>query len=557
MKPLSLTFRLLSLITLILSPTCNAVSEETPAKREPRHAPLLSGLGELHHPVTTTSPRAQRYFNQGLALSFAFNHREAIRSFEAAAQIDPQCAMAFWGVALASGPHVNRPMNEEDNTRAWKALQQALALKPKVSPREQAYIDALAPRYQAAHVEDRAHLDLAFANAMRRLARQYPDDPDALTLFAEALMDTMPWAYWTDQHHPKPETQEVFDTLQAVLSRHPDHPGANHLYIHAVEAGPQPELGLPAADRLARGITHAGHLVHMPSHIYMRVGQYTDAVTANERAVKADRDYIRQCRAQGFYVGAYYPHNMHFLWWAQLFEGRSADSLKSARRVARFAVDSVCGPSPAVEAPRLRHLPWLTQARFGQWDALLRESQPAATNDFLVDRALWHFTRGLALLAKNQPDAAAIEHQALTALAQSPDAKALDNPAFPASATLKVADLWLAGRLAGARGDHTRQIELLQAAVHAEDTLPYMEPTFWPIPIRPALGRALLEAGQPERAEQVFRDDLQRWPRNAWGLLGLQTALRRQNKTAAADLVQREFEQAWQRADTQLVLAWF
>jgi tetratricopeptide (TPR) repeat protein len=546
---------LLCLAVLPLLATAPLRGQTAPTGKLP--GPLLDGLGDLHHPVTTQSPQAQRYFDQGLRLLFGFNHREAIRSFRSAAHLDPRCAMAHWGVAYAYGPHVNRPMDSNDTAQAWTALQQAVALKPKASPKEQAYITALETRYRPVHQDDRLALDKAFARAMRELVKQYPDDLDAQVIFAESLMNTMPWDYWTRDRTPKPETEEVLAALRFVSSRNPDHPGANHFHIHAVEAGPNPELGLPAADRLLDYAPAAGHLVHMPAHIYMRVGQYADAVVANERAVRADRDYIRHCRAQGFYPGAYYPHNMHFLWWAQLFEGRSREALRTANQVAAYALDNYCGPSKAVEAPRLRHLPWLTLARFGRWDEILALTQPPDVNDFLVDRALWHFTRGLAFAAKKDAAAAEATQRALSAIAASEAAKKLSSPVFPAADTLNVASLWLAGKVAGANGDTRAMIEHLAKAVAAEDAIPYMEPSYWPVPARPTLGAAWLQAGDAAKAEQVFREDLKRWPRHAWSLFGLVQALRRQGRTQSAELVRREFEAAWQRADVQLSLEWF
>lgn len=520
-------------------------------------SPLFQGLGDLHHPVSTTSPSAQRYFDQGLRLLFGFNHREAIRSFRSAAQLDPHCGMAHWGVAYACGPHVNKPMDSNDTANAWSALKLALEAKPKLPAQEQAYISALEKRYQAEHQPDRSALDKAFANAMRELARDYPDDLDAQVLFAESVMDTMPWDYWTRDRSPKPETQEILGVLRFVMARNPDHPGANHFYIHAVEAGPNPELGLPAADRLRNYAPSAGHLVHMPGHIYVRVGQYDDAILANDLAVKADRSYIEQCRALGFYPAAYYPHNLHFLWWAELFEGRSRDALRTAEQTAAYANDTSCGTSKAIEAPRLRHLPWLTLTRFGRWDDVLAISQPPATNDFLVDRAMWHFVRGLALAAQKNTAAAEVENAALQSILQGEEARKLNSPYFPVSDTLAIAGHWLAGKVAGARGDSLAMIAQLEKAVAAEDGIPYMEPAFWPVPVRPALGAACLQAGETAKAEQIFRDDLRRWPRNGWALFGLEESLRRQGKTASAQLVQREFEKAWKRADVKLALEWF
>jgi tetratricopeptide (TPR) repeat protein len=448
-------------------------------------------------------------------------------------------------------------MDAGDTAAAWTALQQALLHKPDASAKEQAYIATLEKRYRPDHRDDRTSLDKAFADSMRELVRQYPDDLDAQTMLAESLMNTMPWDYWTRDRTPKPETEEILAALRFVMTRDPDHPGANHFYIHAVEAGPHPEHGLPAADRLLNYAPAAGHLVHMPAHIYMRVGQYHDAVIANERAVKADRSYIRQCRALGFYPGVYYPHNLHFLWWAQVFSGQSRNALRTAQEAAAYAMENYCGPKKALEAPRLRHLPWLTMVRFGQWDATLALPQPPATNDFLVDRALWHFTRGLALSAKGNASAAEGEHHALAELSRSEAARKLSSPQFPVADTLAVATHWLAGKVAGAKGDRRAMIEYLEKAVAAEDAMPYMEPTFWPFPVRPALGAALLQCGETVKAEQVFREDLKRWPRNGWGLFGLEQALRAQGRTDQADDVRRQFSQAWKDADIPLMLPWF
>ncbi len=541
---------LTSLAALLLAVLPVGAAEKLPG-------PLFNGLGDLHHPITTESKQAQRYFDQGLRLVFGFNHKEAIRSFRSAAHFDPQCAMAHWGVAYAYGPHVNKPMDSNDTANAWAALQLAVANKSKVSPKEQALIRALEKRYEPEHKSERIALDKAFADAMRTLAKEYRDDLDVQVLLAESLMNTMPWDYWTRDRTPKPETEEILGALRFVMARNPDHPGANHFYIHAVEAGPSPEQGLPAADRLREYAPAAGHLVHMPSHIYMRVGQYADAVLANELAVKADRNYIQHCRALGFYPGVYYPHNIHFLWWAQLFEGRSKDALRTANQAAVYALENYCGPSKAIEAPRLRHLPWLTLLRFGKWEEVLAISEPANTNDFLVDRALWHFARGLAFAAKKDVAAAAREEKALTAIATSEAAKKLSSPNFPVADTLTVSACWLAGKVAGAKGDTRTMIEQLEKAAAAEDAMPYMEPSYWPVPVRPTLGAALLQSGDALRAEQIFRADLQRWARNGWSLFGLEQSLRAQGKTQQADDVQRQFAEAWSRADAKLDLAWF
>lgn len=518
--------------------------------------PVFEELGTLRFPVTTRSVQAQRFFDQGMAFLYGFNHQEAIRSFRSAALLDPQCAMAYWGVAYASGPHVNRPMSPEDTQRAWDALQAALARQSGASAREQAYIEALSARYRQEHQADRSNLDRAFADAMRTVVAKYPDDVDARVMLAESLMNLMPWDYWQANGTPKPEMTEALEVLQWVLKREPQNPGANHFYIHAVEAGPHPEQGLPSADRLLRFAPDAGHLVHMPGHIYLRVGQYADAILANELAIKADESYFRRVRAQGFYPGVYYPHNLHFLWQAQLLDGRSRGALRTAEKSARFAVDNYCGPRKALEAPRLRHLPWLTLWRFGRWDDVMRIPQPAGTNDFLVDRAIWHFVRGQVLAGRGDAAASAQEHQQMKRWIQEGAAQ-LDSPAFPVTATLNVAELWLAGRVAAARGDWPEAVSRLQQAVAAEDALPYMEPAFWPIPVRPALGVVLLKSGKPAEAEKVFRADLEKLPRNGWGLLGLQESLRHQNQSESAELVRQQFEEAWRRSDVTLNLEWF
>src|SRR5687767_5264629 len=302
-------------------------------KKAREGAPLFGDLGNYSHPVTTKSKEAQQYFDQGLTLAYAFNHPEAARSFREAARLDPQCAMAWWGAALVLGPNINKPMAEEDVAKAWEALAKARALAPKASEKERGYIDALSKRYAETPTKDRAALDKAYADAMREVSRRYPDDLDAATLYAEALMDTMPWNYWMKDEQPKPETKEILAALEGVLKRKPDHLGACHLYIHAVEAV-APEKALAAADTLRTLVPGAGHLVHMPAHIYLRLGLYREATLVNELAARADESYIAQCNAQGFYPATYYPHNVHFLWYTNAMEGQSRESMKAARTIA-------------------------------------------------------------------------------------------------------------------------------------------------------------------------------------------------------------------------------
>jgi len=523
-----------------------------PDVNQPRPAPLFDNLGSHHHPVTTASPEAQQYFNQGYTLLYAFSHKEAIRAFEAAAQLDPDCAMAWWGVAFAYGPNINAPMDPSAVPKAWEALQKALALKSKAGETEQAYIDALATRYQSEPPDDRAELDQAFADAMRGVVAEYPDDLDAATLMAEAIMDTTAWDYWTAEWTLKPSTQEAANQLRRVLLRDPRHPGALHLYIHMVEAGPTPEDGLAAADTLRGLVPGAGHLVHMPSHIYIRTGRYHDATLVNLEASRADETYIASCRAQGFYPGFYYPHNVHFTWFAMSMEGRGDESIAAARKVSEYALDQRCG---APEGPRLRYLPALAMARFGRWDEILGQTQPS--RDLAFDRALVHFARGLAYVARGEPGQAELELNEMKTVAGSAEFKAFDSIYLPATDIATVAEHTLAGRIAAAQDEPEKAVAELEKAVAAADAIPYMEPPFWHYPIRLTLGAVQLQSGRAADAERTFRECLERWPRNGWALFGLEQALQAQSKQAAADSVQQEFEVAWQYADIQPDLTWY
>jgi tetratricopeptide (TPR) repeat protein len=533
----------------ITSPLCAATG-----KME-KIAPFFDDIGRHHHKITTTSAQAQRYFDQGMMLLFNFNHKEAIRSFRAAASLDPNCAMASWGEAFAYGPHINGPMTDEAVPLAWAALQRASNLKGKANPREQAYIEALATRYVAPGAKhERPVLDRAFAAAMRRVAEKFPDDHDAAVFWVDSWMNTTPWDYWQpDKRTAKPETVDAIRAIEKVMARYPEHPGANHLYIHLVEAGPAAASALPSAGRLRRYAPAAGHLVHMPSHIYIRVGQYQDAVEANEEAAKADRSYIAACQVQGFYPGAYYPHNMHFLWYALMFQGRSERSLEAAKQVASYASSPLCGTT-VVEKPRLTWLPLVTHMRFGRWREVLATKEPE--KDLPMDRAIWRFARARAFAAKGDAVAAANETKIFDELAASDAVKAIDNPFFPSNQVLVVAHHLAHAGVAGARGEKDVMIAKLRAAVEAEHALPYMEPAFWIYPTRQTLGAALLKIGRASEAEQEFRADLEEFPRNGWSLFGLGQALKAQGKTDAAMMVEREFTTAWEKSDIKLDLEW-
>jgi tetratricopeptide (TPR) repeat protein len=516
-------------------------------------APRLQDLGKHTFPVTTKSTRARLFVDQGVNLAYGFNHAEAGRAFREAARLDPDCAMAYWGQALVLGPNINVPMTPDDEPKAYELAQKAVALKAKATPREQAYIDAVAQRYSG-KADDRAARDRAYADAMGRLVKRFPNDLDAATMYAEALMDLRPWNYWMRDGRPYSETADIVSTLEKVLARKPDHPGANHYYIHAMEATKAPEKAEAAADRLRKLMPGAGHMVHMPSHIYQRVGRYADAEAANEAAIKADEDYIAQCRAQGLYPMAYYPHNIHFLWFAASAEGRSQASIDSARKVAAQVTDEALDKLPLLAGFRV--VPWYALTRFGKWDEMLAE--PTPPDRFLYLKGSWHYARGLALLGKGQVDEAEKELAALTLIAADP---ALNYTLFSpntAAAILSIAPEALAGELAARREDFGAAIAHLENAVRLEDGLVYTEPAEWHYPPRQALGAVLLAAGRAKEAETVYWEDLRRNPDNGWSLFGLAKALRaQQGRGDDATAAQARFDKAWTRADVTLTASRF
>lgn len=515
-------------------------------------APLLRGLGDHHHSITTDSEKAQRYFNQGMVLMYGFNHAEAIRSFKSAAILDPNCAMAWWGVAYAEGPNINAPMMPDAYPRVWSALKKANALKANASQQEQDYINTLNVRYTENPPDDRAELDTAFSNAMRELAHKYPDDLDAQTIFCESVMNLMPWDYWTEDKSPKPLIREVLSTLQTVLRRNPEHSGANHFFIHAIESGPTPEAGLPSARRLETIAPAAGHLVHMPSHIYVRVGLYEEASKVNVRASKADESYFAQCKQQGMYPAGYYPHNVHFLWYANSLRGKSRDAIKAARKVSDYALDARCG---AIEGPRLRYLHILALAQFGKWNEVLKMPRPA--DDLPFDQGMYYYARTLAFLAEKQIKKADYEYLKFKRVLTEEATAAVSSDYFPADKVVVVADHLLKGKMALYKGEEDKAIREMELAVEQEDEISYMEPPFWYYSARWSLGAVLNQTAHYEEAENVFRQDLEWLPRNGWALNGLAVALRNQGKTIAADQVYSEFKSAWSSSDVELDLTWY
>ena len=517
--------------------------------------PLFKNLGNHQHRISTRNSLAQRYFNQGLIFAYGFNHAAAARSFKQAIALDPNCAICHWGVALVLGPNINAPMEKDDLPEAWQYLQKAIALSKNASHKEQAYIQALAKRYPAQHIEDRKPLDIAYANAMRDVAKRYPHDLDAATLFTEALMDTTPWDYWQENGQPKPEGIEIMATLESVLKRNPNHPGANHLYIHAVEKE-RPELGVASADRLMKLSPDAGHLVHMASHIYIRVGRYQDAVIANQRGVAADDAYIAQCHAQGIYPLAYMPHNHHFLWFAAQMSGQSNLALKAAEQTSKVDAQLMRKPELAGILQHFYTILLFTYTRFEQWTKIL--AMPAPDADLKYPTGIWHYARGKALLASDRAEKAGEELQKLRSLAADPamqDIKIFGINSF--ASVLNIATEVLAGELAAKEGKVEQAIAHLQQAVKLEDALTYTEPAVWYQPTRQVLAKVLLKAGKPQEAEQVYRADLKIYPENGWSLYGLVQSLQAQGKAKEARLTQVRFQTAWKHADAPLKAAQF
>jgi len=538
-------FPIAFLMLIFIASPAYAVEEGKRASPSSNREPLYDNLGTLHHPITTSNRLAQQYFDQGLRLVYAFNHEEAIRSFEEAARLDPKAAMPHWGTALALGPNINAPMNRDQERRAYEAVQKANARASQASQRELVYIQALTVRYSIASDADRKSLDRTYADAMRKLSQQYPDDSDAATLFAEALMDLRPWDFWTREGQPQPGTQEIVATLEHVLERNPNHIGACHYYIHTVEASRQPERALPCARRLAGLAPGAGHLVHMPSHVYIRLGMYEEAARHNTQAVIADRHYLEGRNLSGIYPIGYYPHNIHFLWAVLMMQGRSGEAVKAAQDLVRTVPVEAVRAVPEIES--FLSTPLFTLTRFGQWDEVLQ--QPPPPSDLSYSLAIWHYARGLAFIAKGRLERAEEALQAVKEIAKTISSERVvgNNSAF---SLLRIASQVLAGQLE-ARGQRMDEaIRHIQEAVRLQDDLRYYEPPDWYYPVRESLGTLLLSAGRPKEAEAVFREDLTRTPRNPWSLYGLSQSLRTQN-TEEATAVREEFQQAWSRADLE------
>ena len=554
---LSTIFTILNLIAL---PAMAQIHDARALAADPQRAngpiaPKLEGLGDYHFPVTTQNPASQQFFDQGLRLTYAFNHSEALRAFKQAVMLDPQNAMAYWGWALVLGPNLNLPMVPEVGPQAYQAIQRAAALKGKVSERERDYIEAMAERYTNNPTDDRVSLDRAYAGAMAKLVKDYPDDLDAATLYAASLMNLQPWDYWDLDGSPKGNTDEILNTLQSVVDRNPRHAGALHYYIHTVEAR-HPKRGEKHADMLAGLMPGAGHLVHMPSHIYMRVGRFTDSYEANRRAVEADEGYITQCRAQGIYPLNYYPHNLHFLTWSAMMQGRPESALQAAQKIVNKVPPELAADKNvwALYETFLSQ-PVFVMVRFGMWDAMLKESSPDIESKFMT--GIWHYGRALAFVHKDRLAEARQELRPLTEARKAMGELEHYIGFGTAETLLTIAEEVVLGELAYAEGYALEGLAHLERAVRLEDGLRYNEPPDWYFPVRHYLGAMLLDAGRPNEAEVVYGADLRKNPGNGYSLFGLKLALEQEGKIEDARTASIRFERAWADATHKLTSSRF
>ena len=534
----------ISVLLLLQAPVAGAFQPAAPQAAAP---PLLEGLGTFARPVKTASPEAQRYFNQGLALMYAFNHDEAIRSFARAAELDPKCAMAFWGIAIANGPHINNTVVPKERAQAaWEALGKARALAETANSADRALIAALAFRYANPQPEDRKPLEQAYADAMRKAWKAYPRDPDVGALFAESLADLRPWDLWTSDGKPQPGTEELLATIEAVLNLVPRHPLANHLMIHAVEASPNPEKADRAADMLRELQPGLGHMVHMPSHIDVRRGRWEESITANAKAIEADRRYVARSREQGFYR-LYMAHNHHMLTYSAMMTGQSALALRTIREMVAdmplsFFKDNLW-------ADGLMAMPLEVLMRFGKWDDIL--AQPTFPEFVPLSRSLQHYARAISYAAKDNMPGAEREQAAFLEQRKKVVKEAtLGNNT--AADILDLAESFMRGELLFRSGKVDEGLAALREAAAREDRLRYDEPPDWIQPVRHALGAALLSAGRFADAEAVFRDDLAKLPGNGWSLYGLSRALSLQKKDAEAARVEKQFDATWKKADIKI-----
>ncbi|HEY2232688.1 MAG TPA: hypothetical protein VGK01_04350 [Candidatus Angelobacter sp.] len=537
------------LSALVLCGSISAQQHPMHSQPAPQKATLMSGLGDLHHPVSTSNPEAQKFFDQGMRLIYAFNHEEAAGSFERAAELDPNMAMAYWGLAEAVGPNYNDPADPDRYKKAHEAIAQAEKFAASASPSEKAYIAAMALRFPADPAADHRLAAERYRNAMGDVVTQFPDDLDAATLFAEAGMDLHPWGLWRKDGTPEGGTEDIIAALESVLKRDPNHMGAIHYYIHAVEASPNPERALAAANRLAALAPAAGHLVHMPGHVYIRTGDFEAAVKTNELAAQADRDYLKANGAGGMYGAMYYSHNLHFIAACSSMNGNYAEARKAAEMLAAHVGPHV-KDVPPLEG--FMTVPIAVEVRFQKWDQILAMPQPPAAMQ--TTTVFWHFARGMALAAKGKVAEAEAEHHIVSEAAdKTPPDQVFAMPVNnKAKDVLNIATNVLGAKIAQAKHDSVGAVSLLRRAVAIQDTLKYDEPPDWFYPVRESLGAVLLLNGNAAEAEKVFREDLDRNPRNPRSLFGLAEALRTQNRAYDAQFVDKQFQSNWKNPEIKL-----
>ena len=529
-------------VLLVLSFCLSSIAQDHSGHGQAKSATLMPGMGNAHHPVSTSNPEAQQFFDQGLRLIYDFNHDEAARSFQRATELDPKLAIAYWGIAEAVGPNYNDPASEDRFKQAHEAIQKAVDLSSNASPSERAYIQAMAKRFPADPKADFKQAAEDYHDAMREVSKKYPDDLDAATLFAESGMNLHSWALWHVDGTPEAGTEEIVATLESVIRRDPNHLGAIHYYIHATEASPHPERALAGANRLAALAPNAGHIVHMPAHVYIRTGDYDAAVKTNQQAAAVDRAYIKASGAQGIYPMMYYSHNLHFIAMCASMNGNYSEAKKNADLL-------VANVGPHVkEMPPLEGfmtIPMAVDVRFHKWNEILAMPQPDST--MKITTGFWHFARGMALAGTGKLSEAEAEYKIVSEAEQNtpPDvvfAMPINNKAKD---IMKISEDVLGAKIAVARKDNVQAISLLTAAVSIQDTLKYGEPPDWFFPVRESLGGVLLINRDAPGAEKVFRADLDRNPRNPRSLFGLQQALKAQDRNYDASFVESEFRDSW------------
>jgi len=532
---------------------CGVVTaQDHSSHTQTKPATLMQGYGDLHHPVSTDKAEAQQFFDQGLRQIYAFNHDEAARSFQRAASLDSRLAMAYWGVAEAVGPNYNDSASDDRFAAAHTAIQKALDLSRSASPAEQAYIKAMALRFPADPKADRRQAAEAYHAAMREVVKQFPDDLDAATLFAESGMNLHPWGLWMGDGTPREGTVEIVATLESVIKRDPNHLGAVHYYIHSVEASKSPERALAGANRLAAIAPAAGHIVHMPAHVYIRTGDYAAAVKTNQEAAAVDQAYIKASGAQGIYPLMYYSHNLHFIAMCSAMNGDYAEAHKNADMLAAHVAPHV-KDMPPLEG--FMTIPIAVDVRFHKWDEILKIPKPDP--EMKIVTVLWHFARGMALAAKGSVNEADAEYQVVSdAEKNTPEDAVFAMPVYnKAKDVWKIARDVLGAKIALTKKDKAGTVALLQSAVAAQDTLKYAEPEDWFFPVRESLGGALLMNGDSAAAEKVFREDLDRHPRNPRSLFGLEQALKAQKRDYDAGFVEKQFRESWNGGNIPLKVA--